>query len=188
MSGDGKARGPSYDAAEEELIVVARVIKTRGIRGEVAAALLTDFPERFSGLEELTAVTPGGERRLRLKLESQWLHNKRVVLKFAGYDNPEDARALVGYELAVPESEAVELGEDEYYDWQLVGCRAETIGGQPLGQVCEVWHTGAAPVLVIRDEAETREHLVPLAKAICVEVDVAGKLIRVDPPEGLLEF
>jgi 16S rRNA processing protein RimM len=170
----------------DELVLVARVVKVRGVRGEVAADLLTDFPERFEGLEELTAVAPGGGREA-LKLEGHWLHGERVVLKFAGYDTPEAAAALVGRDLGVPESEAVELEEGEFYDWQLEGCRAETIGGEELGTVQEVLHTGGeAPVLVIRGEGG-REHLVPLAVSICVEVDVERKFIRVDAPEGLLE-
>jgi 16S rRNA processing protein RimM len=189
MSGagsEGEAARGGDDLSSIELVTVARVAKPRGVRGEVAADLLTDFPERFDGLEELIAVFPGG-RRGRLTLEGHWLHGDRVVLKFAGYDSPEESAALAGCVLAVPEDEAVELEEGEFYDWQLEGCRAETVEGRQLGTVREVLHTGGeAPVLVIRDEAG-REHLVPLAESICVEINVAAKLIRVDAPEGLLE-
>ena len=175
------------DLNSVELVAVARVAKPRGVRGEVACDLLTDFPERFDGLEELIAVFPGG-RRERLTLEGHWLHGDRVVLKLEGFDSPEASAALAGCELAVPESEAVELEEGEFYDWQLEGCRVETVEGVALGTVREVLHTGGeAPVLVIRDEAE-RENLVPLAESICVEIDVDAKLIRVDAPEGLLEM
>lgn len=174
------------DLGSVELVVVARVAKPRGVRGEVAADLLTDFPERFEGLEELIAVFPGG-RLARLALEDHWFHAGRVVLKLEGFDSPEEAAALAGCELAVPETEAVELGEGEFYDWQLEGCRAETVEGRSLGTVREVLHTGGeANVLVIRDE-RGREHLVPLAESICVEIDTGAKLIRVDAPEGLLE-
>jgi len=174
------------DLDEVELVLVARVAKPRGVRGEVACHLLTDFPERFEGLEELIAVFPGG-RRERLKLEGHWLHGDRVVLKLEGFDSPEASAALAGCELAVPESEAVELEEGEFYDWQLEGCRVETIEGVSVGTVREVLHTGGeAPVLVILDENE-HENLVPLAESICVEIDVDAKLIRVDAPEGLLE-
>ena len=169
----------------EGLVAVARVVKTRGVRGEVAAELLTDFPERFEGVEELIAVTPAGERRA-LKVEDSWLHGGRVVLKFEGYDTPETARELVGFELTVPESEAVELEEGEFFDWQLAGCLVETVGGQRLGAVVDVLHYGAAPLLVVRGD-DGRDRLIPLAESICVEIDVGRKLIRVDPPEGLLE-
>jgi len=174
------------DLTQVELVLVARVARPRGLKGEVACDLLTDFPERFDRLEEVIAVFPGG-RRERLTLEGHWLHGDRVVLKLEGFDSPEASAALAGCELAVPESEAVELEEGEFYDWQLEGCRVETVEGVALGTVREVLHTGGeAPVLVIRDEAE-RENLVPLAESICVEIDVAAKLIRVDAPEGLLE-
>ena len=163
-------------------------MRVRGIRGEVVAELLTDFPERFEWLEELIAVVPATGERRRLALESHWFQGGRVVLKFEGFDTPEAARELVGFELAVPESEAVELEEGEFYDWQLEGCRAETVGGLRLGTVRAVMRTGGeVPVLVIRDEEAGREHLVPFAESICVEVDTDAKLIRVDAPEGLLE-
>ena len=174
------------DLGSAELVAVARVAKPRGVKGEVACDLLTDFPERFDWLEEVVAVFPGGGRR-RLRLEGHWLHGDRVVLKLEGFDSPEASAALAGCELAVPESEAVELEEGEYYDWQLEGCRVETVGGREVGTVREVLHTGGeAPVLVILDEAG-RENLVPLAESICVSVDVGAKLIRVDAPEGLIE-
>lgn len=180
----GRAAG-GIGGDEEELIAVARVVRVRGVRGEVAAHLLTDFPERFDGLEELVAIDAAGARRT-LAIEKSWLHGGRVILKFAGYDSPEAAQVLVGRELAVPETDAVELDEDEYYDWQLIDCRVETIDKREVGRVAEVLHTGAAPVLVVREGK--RENLIPLAESICVEIDTAAKLIRVDPPEGLIEF
>lgn len=171
-----------------ELVAVAAAVKTRGLRGEIAAELLTDFPERFDGLENLIAVGKDGSR-MTLKLEAHWFQSGRVVLKFAGYDSIEAASALIGYEFAVPEAERVELAEDEFYDWELAGCRVETIEGEEIGLVREVLRTGgAAPVLLIDNEATGREHLIPLAETICVEINVEQKLIRVDAPEGLLEF
>jgi len=188
---DEPERSAAWDEFETaELVVVARAVKVRGIRGEIAAELLTDFPERFEWLDELIAVERGGRRRL-LSLEESWLHGGRVILKFEGYDTPEEAVALVGLDFAVPETEAVELEEDEFYDWQLEGCRAVTVGERELGTVREVWHTGSAPILVISAgpsaQEEGREHLVPLVESICVEIDIERKLIRIDAPEGLLE-
>ena len=183
---EGGAAGPA-DWETAELVAVARVAKTRGVRGEVVANLLTDFPERFDRLEELVAVGPAGGREL-LAIENHWFHGARVVFKFEGYDAPETAQALVGRELAVPESEAVELEEGEFYDWQLSGCRVETTEGQDLGTVRELLRAGGdAPLLVVRDEGG-RERLIPFAESICVEVDTDARLIRVDPPEGLLEL
>ena len=177
----------------EELVAVARVVKTRGLRGEVVADLLTDFPERFDGLERLIAVMPASAARRVLELEGHWFQGDRIVLKFAGYDTVEAAGELVGCELTVPEDECVELAEDEFYDWQLADCRVETIDGEEVGRVREVLHTGgSAPVLMVYggrgDAGGEREHLIPLAADICVEIDTRRKLIRVDAPEGLLEL
>lgn len=178
------ARGS--ESAPEELVAVARAVKTRGLRGEVVAELLTDFPDRFEGLEHLIAVAPDG-KRTTLELEEHWFQGGRVVLKFKGYDSIEAAGALINLEFAVPESERVELEEDEFYDWELKGCQVETVEGENLGRVREVMLTGEVATLVVENE-EGREYLIPLAEEICVRVDTARRLIRVDAPEGLLEF
>ena len=149
----------------DDLVAVARAIKTRGVRGEIAADLLTDFPERFTDIEQLTAISPAGGRTT-LTLESHWFHGERIVLKFVGYDTIEAAEALVGYDLAVPESQCVELAEDEFYDWQLTGCMVETVGGTNVGCVSKVWHTSGTSVLVVEDMHKKREHLIPFVEAI----------------------
>ncbi|HYO90236.1 MAG TPA: ribosome maturation factor RimM [Pyrinomonadaceae bacterium] len=172
--------------AEEELIAVARAVKVRGLRGEVVAELLTDFPERFEGLERLIAVGTDGKRQV-LELEEHWFQQGRVVLKFAGYDSIEAASVLVGSEFTVLESERVELEEDEFYDWELEGCTVWTIEGERLGRVREIMRTGGVEMLVV-DNGEGRDYLIPMAEEICVEIDIEQKLVRVDVPEGLLEF
>ena len=171
----------------DELVAVARVLRTRGLRGELVAELLTDFPDRFNGLERLIAVRPDGTRE-SVKLEEHWLQARHIVLKFVGYDSIETARTLVGSELAVPEAERVMLSDDEYYDWELTGCRVESIAGEHIGQVRGVMHPGATDLLVVDGANSGREHLIPLAAEICVEIDLESKLIRIDAPEGLLEL
>lgn len=188
MSVDLEKSAGSGDDAADELVAVARGVRTRGLRGEIVGELLTDFPERFENLERLIAVGADGSRT-SLVLEEHWFQAKRIILKFAGYDSIEAASALIGLEFAVPEHERVQLPEDEFYDWELQGCLVETIAGEEIGRVREVLRTGgAAEVLLIDNEQTGREHLIPLAESICVEINVERKLIRVDAPEGLLEF
>jgi 16S rRNA processing protein RimM len=169
----------------EELVAVAKIVKPRGLKGELAADLLTDFPERFEQLVDVTAVMPDAST-LDLKIEDFWFQNGRVVLRFAGYDSIETAEKLRGADICVRESESVELEEGEFYDWQLAGCRVETIGGEPIGVVRELMRTGGTELLVVK--GESKEHLIPFAEVICVDVDIENKVIRVDPPDGLLEF
>jgi 16S rRNA processing protein RimM len=156
------------------------------LKGELVADILTDFPERFDRVSELTGVSPSGERK-QLKLESHWFQNDRMVLKFVGYDSIESAQPLVGYEFGLPEAERVELAKDEFYDWELEGCLVESKLGQAVGQVREVMRTGGVELLVVENE-EQRETFVPMVASIVIEIDVAGKKILIDPPDGLLDL
>jgi ribosomal 30S subunit maturation factor RimM len=132
----------------DDLIVVARIVKVRGLRGEVAADLLTDFPERFEGVKELIVIAPDESRR-SLAIEEHWFHGNRIIM--------------------------------------LAGCRVETVDGNPIGEVRDVMRTGGVEILVVANESGG-DFLIPMASDICVEIDVEKKLIRVDPPEGLLEL
>jgi 16S rRNA processing protein RimM len=167
-----------------DLIAIARVAKPRGIKGEVVAEILTDFPERFEGLEDVTAVLASGEQR-ELKIEDHWFQNERIVLKFAEIDSIEDAEAIRSGEICIAESDAVELSNDEFYDWQLEGCDVVTVGGETVGKVRGLMRTGGTENLIVYHD---REYLIPFAESICIEVDIEKKRIVVDPPEGLLEF
>ena len=107
-------------------------------------------------------------------------------MKFEGYDSIESAEALRNGEVCVPESEAVVLDTGEYFDWQLAECEVETGEGETIGKVREVMRTGGTEILVV--QGETKDYLIPFANAICREVDIEKKLIRIDPPEGLLDL
>lgn len=169
----------------EDLVVIARAVRTHGLKGEIVAELLTDFPERFEEIDELFLVSPSGERRLG-QLEDFWFQKNRVVLKLGGYDDVERAKELVGYDFAIPESARVRLKSDEFYDWELEGCTVK-VRDKSIGQVRSVLKTGGAEILVITDE-NGKEQLVPLAAPIVVDIDTAAKTIVIDPPEGLLEL
>lgn len=171
--------------ADSELVAIARIIKPRGLRGEMVAEILTDFPERFGETVSVIALLPNGARR-DLVIENFWFQKDRIILKFADFDSIEKAEILRGSEICVPESAAVALEEGEFFDWQLAGCAVETIEGAKIGVVRELMRTGAAEILVV--EGTKKEYLIPFAETICVEVDMENKLIRIDAPEGLLEF
>ncbi|MBK7933009.1 MAG: ribosome maturation factor RimM [Pyrinomonadaceae bacterium] len=169
----------------DDLVAVAKIIKTRGLKGEVVCDILTDFPERFDDLDEVVAVMPDG-RRSELKIEDHFFQNGRVILKIVGFDSIESGETLRGAEICVAETDVVELDQGEFFEWQLAGCVVETIDGTPVGEVIELMRTGGTELLVVKGDA--KEYLIPFAEAICVEVDIENKLIRVDPPDGLLEF
>lgn len=171
--------------AGSDLVLIARAVKTHGLKGEVVAELLTDFPARFEDLDQVVIVSPQGEQQTRV-IEDFWFQKDRVVLKLEGCDDVDAAKELVGYEFAVPESERVELEEDEFYDWELEGCTVK-VGDESIGQVRSVMKTGGAEILVVSDEAGN-ERLIPLAAQIVVEINPETKTIVVDPPEGLFDL
>ena len=177
---------PSSEESHKELIIVARTVRARGLKGELVADLLTDFPERFERITRLLGIGPSGEYR-ELKLERYWFQNDRVVLKFLGYDSIESANTLVGYELGLPEAERVQLSPDEFYDWELEGCSVELEHGSAIGNVREVMRTGGVELLVVEDDTR-REHLIPMAESIVIEIDLLHRKIVIDPPEGLLDL
>ena len=175
---------------------MARIARPQGRRGEVAAELLTDFPERFETLRQAYIESPG---RLPepCTIESCWFHKGLVILKIIGVDSIEAAERLRGRHVLVPQEEKVPLPEHQYYVADLVGCRVVRQGTlDEVGTVIDVDTTGGASVLRVAlsgaasDEqrsSKPREALVPLAQAICTRIDTAAKLIVIDPPENLLD-
>jgi 16S rRNA processing protein RimM len=170
----------------DELVIVARAVRTRGLKGEVVAEVLTDFPERFETVERFFTVARDGQRK-QFDLENYWFQNQRIVLKFSGYDDVESAKDLIGYEFGVPESERVALADDAFYDWELEGCLVEDKSGVMIGKVREILRTGGVELLVVENDRH-HDHMIPMAASIVTEIDVSNKKIVVDPPEGLLEL
>ena len=169
----------------ENLVAIAKTTKTRGLRGELVADVLTDFPERFDDLENVIAILPNGNQQ-KLEIEKFWFQKGRVILKFKGFDAIETAETLRNAEICVTEAEAVELEENEFFDWELENCQVETLDGTKIGVVKEILRTGGTEVLIVT--GDTKEYLIPFAETICVEVDIENKLIKIDAPDGLLEF
>ncbi len=162
-------------------LIVARVLAPWGHRGEVRAEVLTDFPQRFSGMERIFV----GDGKVPYRVESARLHKGNVVLKLEGVNTPDEAERLRGALLYVPVEEAVPLGEDEYYYHQIIGLEVWTADGRFLGRVTEILETGANDVYVA--EKDGREVLIPAVASVVQEVDLEHHRLVVSPPPGLLE-
>ena len=179
------SRASVYKLNEED-VVIARIVKARGIRGEVACDLETDFPERFATLERAAVAMPSGSR-LDLGLEAHWFHKGRVILKFAGTDTMTDAERLVGGLLVIPAADARELEDDEFYEYDLIGLDVVTAARDRVGRVREVTRSGAGVLLVVETD-DKRELLIPFVDEICETVDLEAKRVTINPPAGLLEL
>lgn len=176
--------GNSGDSVDD--VVIARIVKARGIKGEVACSIETDFPERFETAARFTVRMPDGAR-LSLELEAHWFHKDRVILKFKGYDTMTAARGLVGGLLVISQSDVLPLEEDEFYEYALVGLDVVTSDGQAVGRVKSLMRTGASDILVV-ESPDGHERLIPFVDDICTTVDTADGRITVSPPEGLLDL
>jgi 16S rRNA processing protein RimM len=167
--------------AFDELVLVARVIKPQGRRGEVAIEPFTDRPDRFATMRRAFVRGAGGEARC-VQVERAWPHKGRFVLKIEGVDTIEGAERLRGSELRIPEEDLEPLPEGSYYYHHLRGLHVEDASGAPLGVVDGVMDTGAsARVLVVN--GVDGEALVPFAAPFVRTVDLAGGRIVVDRPE-----
>jgi len=169
-------------------ITVALLVKARGIRGEVSAENLSQGVERLGKLENARLFGTGGPSDGRaVVVESAWEHGDRVILKFSGIDSMSDAESLAGMELCVPETQRAPVPAGEFYQSDLVGCQVETRDGRKLGAVSG-WQSYGGPDLLVVKTPAGKELLVPFARAIVAEVDLVGKRLVVDLPEGLTEL
>jgi 16S rRNA processing protein RimM len=110
----------------------------------------------------------------------------RLVVGFAEVERIEDAELLAGTELRIPESALRPLQAGQYYQHQLAGCVVQTTSGEPVGTVSRIEGGFGGSRLVVA--GERGEVLVPFVTPICREVDVVGRRIVIDPPEGLLDL
>jgi 16S rRNA processing protein RimM len=172
-------------------LAVARIVKPQGRRGEVAAEILTDFPERFERLRRVYLENSTGEPEA-FELENAWPHKGRVILKFSGVHTISAAEGLRGKHVLIPAEEKVQLPSGSYYLWELQGCRVLTSsGGRELeiGTVTDIERTSGADLLHVAPiEAGRGELLIPLAETICTRIDPGTKSIWINPPEDLLDL
>ena len=165
-------------------VLLARVRRARGIRGEVTVETFGSQPDRFDTGLKLSVFQPGAAKDgAQVEIERAWLHNGELVLKLDGVDTRNDAEALRGAELRIPVEERPPAPEGEYYLSDLIGCRVERPDGEPIGEVIAWQDYGAAPLLEVR--RGDRQFFVPFAAAFYRTVDVDGKRIVMELPEGL---
>ena len=207
-----QAPGGAKDVSNAEeigdFITLARVIKTQGRHGEVAAEVHSDVPGRFAEGMKLFALSAsrqriavpdrsfafGAERsseeRRELEIEDLWPHKGLLVLKFCGVDSISDAEALVGAELQVPRAERAELEPGRIYVSDLVGCTVFDLSSgtsREIGRVEEVqFGAGEAPLLLVASDSG-KKYDVPFAEAYLEGVDTGRREVRMSLPEGMLE-
>jgi 16S rRNA processing protein RimM len=170
-------------------VTLARILRPRGLRGEVAAEILTDFPERLPNLREVWLVGERGAPR-RIGIQKCWLSPSRggqAIFHFAGINSIEAAEPLRGFEVQVPFEQRAKLDAGNYFVGDLIGCEVwEQGASSAMGAVREVEFPGGVPLLAVT--TDDGEVLVPLAAEFCTRIDVQAKRIDVALPEGLRDL
>jgi 16S rRNA processing protein RimM len=167
------------------MAAVGRIARAHGIRGQVIVNPETDFPEqRFRpGAKVFAKRGPAVDALVVTTVRFQ---NGRPVIGFEGVQTMNDAETLAGLELRVPVEELAALPAGTFYHHDLVGCQVVTNRGEEVGTVEGVEGTVGGSRLVVA--GARGEILIPLATEICRTIDVPGKRIVIEPPEGLLDL
>jgi 16S rRNA processing protein RimM len=181
--------------SKPNLVSIGRLLRVRGNRGELVGELDSREPGREERLKEVTLEL--GDRRKAVRVQQVWrnraIYDGRPVFKFEGIDSISDAEVWQGAGILVVAEEVVRTPEGEYSHADLVGSRvvhlasAQPESGELVGVVEAIEEFGGPPLLRVR-AADGREILIPFARSICKQVDVASKTIGVELPEGLLDL
>jgi len=172
----GPFRIPEGQRAPE--IAVGRIAAPHGVKGQVRVEPLTDFPERFARLNEVSLELPTGERRPAVVERSSGA-GVRLLLKLKGVDDREAAQALRGAYILIPRTQAIELPAGHYFIDDIVGLEVVTVNGESLGTVQEVLHTGANDVYV------TDRAMIPATRQVVRKVDLGAGVMTVELPEEI---
>ncbi len=170
---------------DRERVVVASILRTRGIRGEVVALSQTDIPGRLESLQSASLQLADGTD-CPVEIESAWPHKGDWILKFRGVDSIEAAEKFKRADLWVPFESRGELATGDFFESDLLGCALIDAATEARLGTIEGWQRYGGPPLMEVVEAG-RERLIPFVAALC-EVDLSNRTIRMAVPEGLLDL
>jgi 16S rRNA processing protein RimM len=156
-----------------------------GLRGEVKLRVADDFWPAALASCNLILVRSGGQQPVEVD-SARPSGEATMVLKLRGVDDRDAAQALVGSELTLAAGALDVEPPEDLRGFQIRGFRVETVGGEWVGEVADVEPMPAQDLLVVRGPGG--EHRVPMVPAIVSEIDRSARVIRIDPPPGLLEL
>lgn len=180
---------PSRSATERSLpekILVGRLLRPHGLRGEIKVEIHSDYPERFEPGSELIATLPRRPaQRLRVRLFR--LVRGGGLVAFKGYETRDQAEELRGARLEIERSRVPKAPPGSFYHYELEGCHCFDEEHGELGQVTDVIEDGGGHLLQLSRGGD-HQLLVPFVKAFLVQVDIEEGRIDLRLPEGLVEI
>ena len=160
-------------------LIIGRVLKPWGVRGEMKIEILTEFPERFASLRQVLL----GDDAKPFSVERARLHGNAALLTLKGIDSPAAAAKLRDQLVQVALEDAVKLPKGKHYLYQLIGLRVVTVDGEALGEITDVLDTGANDVYIVHDGA--REVLIPAIEDVVKEISLERGEVVIKLIEGL---
>lgn len=167
-----------------KMVMIGEILRSHGVRGAVKIRATTENPARFSLLKKVQLERNGAPLG-EYAIERVQPRQKDVLVKFYGIDDYNQAEKLRGAVVMIPRQECLPTGEDEFYQFEIIGLPVYTTGGMHLGEVAEIYALPANDVWVIRKEGQ--EALIPAIKPVVQIVDLINRRIVVVPVPGLLE-
>lgn len=172
-------------------IVIGEVVGTQGNRGEIKVIPHTEFPDRFSTMEEIRLFKEGQENPTRIhELVDARFHKEALILKLKDVDDIGAAEELRKMLIKVGVDELMPLPPDRYYIFQLIGLECLTTSGRKLGKITDVLQTGANDVYVVHPEpgvTKLKEILLPVIPDVVLEIKPEEGIVVVELLEGLLD-
>ena len=162
-------------------LIIGRVLKPWGVRGELKIEIITDFPERFASLRQVFL----GDDAKSFAVESARLHGGAALVKLAGIDTPEHAAKLREQLVYVARADAVALPANRVYLYQLIGLQVKTTDGRALGEITDVLDTRANDVYIVSDG--TREILLPAIPEVVRAIHIERGEMIVELMDGLVQ-
>jgi len=170
---------------ENEPVLLGKIVATHGIKGQLRVAVYSGEFETILSLASLMLKGPDG-RMETFQVAAAAVHGKKLILSLEEYDNINQSLPLVGHEVYVARNQLPELSEGEFYWSDLLGLRVETDHGEVLGELVDIIATGSNDVYVVKDGK--REYLIPALEDIVLDVNLDAGIMKVSPPEGLLDL
>lgn len=183
-----RQQGSAEPPAGPRFLIIGRLLRPHGVRGEVRTEIITELPERFEWLKEAyLSRDPDDPQPQAVPVEGVRFHQNQVLLKLGGYETREAVDALRQLWLMVPLDEAIPLEEGEYYVYQMEGMSVYTDEGEYLGQLMEIIETRANDVYLVQQEVDgqMKELLLPDIDEVILDVDVESKRMTVHLLDGL---
>ena len=163
-------------------MLIGKIVGIHGIKG---TNKFKSYAESLSVFNPDRSILVYDNRNREINLELNWVksHTGTPLISFKGVTDRDQAEALIGAELFIPQTELPELDDDTYYWFELIGIEVYTTEDEYLGRIASILPTGSNDVYVVKDQK--KEIMVPALESVVIDIDLEHKRMRVDLPEGL---